>query len=78
MKKGGYSLSPHSSKLKIVHDYIFPPTGHHSTPEKTQLIFQSIPVSQRVRHRLLMINTFKAVTTWAVVGIKPVHAGSQV
>ena len=27
----------------------FPPTGHHSTPEQTQLIFQSITVSQPVR-----------------------------
>ena len=29
--------------------YILPPTGHHSTPEQTQLIFQSITVSQPVR-----------------------------
>ena len=47
-RKDGYSPTPHLSKLKTV-IIILHPTGHHSTPEQTQLIFQSITVSQPVR-----------------------------
>ena len=43
-----------SSRLNIL-----PPTGHHSTQEQAQLIFQSNKVPYPERRRLLVINTLQ-------------------